>query len=218
MKAHFLFGLSLLLSSCGTLATEKSAGLDTPIEPFPFYAGTRSRVQVIQLGIPDDIVRKYPELAEKRVGWGMYERIIDTFYETGRFALIEEKADIQDRILKQWELSLSGLVINDQIPAEQGLAAPEYLVYAEVYEFSTSDAEAVLGLAAQKDRSTIVGIQLRLVRVADGSYVPASGMGEAATVSAGVWAPGLDFDQSTVGIATERAVHQAVASLLKRMD
>jgi hypothetical protein len=33
-----------------------------------------------------------------------------------------------------------------------------------------------------------------------------------------VWAPELDFDQSTVGIATQKAVRQAVASLVKRMD
>jgi curli biogenesis system outer membrane secretion channel CsgG len=210
--------LCALVTSCGTIATEKNTQSASAKESFPPYSGPKSRVQVIQLGIPDEIVKKYPELAEKRVGWGMYERIIDTFYETGRFAFVEEKADIQERILKQWELSLSGLVAQDQIPPDQGLLAPEYLVYAEVYEFSTSDAETVVGAAARKDRSTIVGIQLRLVEVANGSYVPATGLGEATTTSLGVWAPELSFDQSTVGIATQKAVRQAVASLLKRME
>jgi len=205
----------LIIAACGTLSTEKNLGPE--VEAFPPYDGPRSRVQIVRLGIPDQIVQKYPELGEKRVGWGMYERILDTLYETGRFELIEEKADIRERILKQWELSLSGLVVQDEVPKDLGLRAPEYLVYAEIFEFSTSGSEAALGLAARRESATIVGVQLRLVRVSDGSYVPASGQGSASTVSAGVWAPGLEFDQSTVGIATGKAVRQAIASLLKRM-
>lgn len=218
----FLYSVLLILitltCSCGTISTEKHQD-SLPERPFPPpYDGPKSRIQIIELGIPEDLTTKYPELVEKRVGWGMYEMIIDTLFESGRFVFLEEKTAIQERILHQWELSLSGLAAVDQVIDYPGFGIPEYLVYAQVFEFSTSDAETVLTVAAKRDRATIIGIQLRLVRVADGVFIPASGIGEAVTSSEGVWAPELDFNQSTVGLATKRAIRIAVSNLLQRMD
>jgi hypothetical protein len=207
----------LLLGSCGTIQTEKNPKPKDDISSLPAYSGPRHRVQLVRLAIPDEIVKKYPELAEKRVGWGVYEGIADSFYETGRFSFIEEGDAIREKILQQWELSLSGLVATNGQDDIVGLEAPEYLVYAEIFDFAVSGSETVAAAASSKTLSTIVGVQLRLVRVADGSFVPASGIGEAESTSLGLWAPSLAFDQSTVGIATRKALRSAVASLVKRM-
>ena len=37
---------------------------------------------------------KYPELADKRVGWGLSNRIVEGFYDTRRFEFVEEKEAI----------------------------------------------------------------------------------------------------------------------------
>ena len=60
-------------------------------------------------------------------------------------------------------------------------------------------------------------IQLRLVNATDGSLIPASGTGSSTTHGEGVLlAPNMQFDQSTIGIATQEATSHAVSQLLKR--
>jgi hypothetical protein len=70
-----------------------------------------------------------------------------------------------------------------------------------------------------KENTTQIGVQLRLVDVSTGQYTPTSGTGEAATTAMTVWlAPDQEFDQSTVGLATKRAVHAAVLAMVKKMQ
>ena len=87
----------------------------------------------------------------------------------------------------------------------------------KVFEFSVSKSSTAATVVSKDEATTIVGIQVRIVDVKDGSFVPGSGIGEATTTSAGVWAPELDFDQSTVGIATQRAVNAALQSAIGRL-
>ena len=80
---------------------------DAPV--FPPYTGPRRKVQIVRFGISADVLQKYPELAEKRIGWGLCNRLVEAFYGSGRFQYLEEKEGILKRILKQWELSQSGI-------------------------------------------------------------------------------------------------------------
>ncbi len=211
----------ITLTSCAVVRTEKrdtGSRKNEITKPFPYYQGKKKRVQIIKFGIPEDIAKKYPELADKRVGFGLYNRLIDAFYETKRFEFIEEKETIIKKMVDQWALSQTGLVAEDQEIKSDGLSAPEYLIYAEVFDFAVSHEETIIGAALEKKNTTIIGIQLRVVDVKTGEYIPASGTGEAETISGSVWInPGMSFDQSTVGIATEKAVNDALRSLIKRM-
>jgi len=215
-------GVMFVLASCATVSTERvRADYETAdvIQPFPPYEGPKIPIQVVRFGIPEGIVAKYPELADKRVGWGLSNRIVEGFYNTHRFEFIEEKESIIKRMLDQWSLTEAGIYYNGEKDVPEGLKAPEYLIYAEVYEFSVSHSEVLVGVAAEMQNTTIMGIQLRMVNVATGEYIPASGIGEATTTAAGVWVnPNLPFDQSTVGIASHRAVNVAIRNLLKRLD
>ncbi|MFC2089035.1 CsgG/HfaB family protein, partial [Calditrichota bacterium] len=212
--------IPLFLISCASVSTER-AHLDyeknTSIDSFPPYNGPKSRIQVLRFGIPNEILNRYPELADKRVGWGLYNRIIEGFYDTNRFEFLEEKEEVQKRILEQWALSQSGIYIEEQ-PLE-GLKAPTYLVYAEVYDFSVSHSEVLVGIATEKINTTIIGVQIRIVDVRTGKYIPSSGIGEAQTTAKGIWVSDkLKFDQTTVGIASQKAVNTAIKKLLDRID
>lgn len=213
----FLVALALV-SSCGTVQTERGTEFRTEKYEFPPYNGPRQQVQIVELTIPDEIVQKYPELQEKRVGWGMYNRIVEALYDSGRFELLESRTDLQRKILETWEVSESGLAAEDEAIEGEGLDVAEYLVYAEIFEFSVRTGSTAVGIAASDEETTIVGLQIRVVDVKDGSFVPASGVGKATTTSAGVWAPELEFDQSTVGLATQRAVVAALQSALRRLE
>lgn len=224
-KVIFTFTLFIIfiisISSCATVRTEKrikSKHENKISQPFPEYQGTKKRVQIIRFGVPKYIADMHPELADKRVGWGLYNRLINAFYETNRFEFVEEKETIIKKMVDQWALSQTGLVAEEQEIKSDGLSAPEYLIYAEVFDFAVSHEETIVGVAMEKKNATIIGIQLRVVDVKTGEYVPASGSGEAETISGSVWInPGMSFDQSTVGIATEKAVNSALRSLIKRM-
>jgi curli biogenesis system outer membrane secretion channel CsgG len=227
MQGMFVVGSTfvcsmLLMLSCATVSTEKSAQLkqDNKLqnESYPEYTGEKKRVQIIRFGIPPEITAQYPELAEKRVGWGLYNVIIDEFYDSKRFTFIEEKEAIQEKIMQNWALSQSGIVVEEQqVDQSHGLSLPQYLVYAEIVDFSVRTKEVVVGVAMQKENATQIGVQLRIVDVSTGEYIPGSGMGEATTTARTVWIqPDQQFDQSTVGLATKRAVHAAVLSMIKK--
>lgn len=214
--------VALVITACATVSTERTRAayeVADEKEPFPPFDGPVIPIQVVQFGIPGDIVTRYPELADKRIGWGLSNRLVETFYDARRFEFVEEKQAILNRIMDQWSLSETGIYFEDQPVGERpGLKAPQYLVYAEVYEFSVSHSEVLVGLAAEIRNTTIIGIQIRLVEVATGKFIPASGVGEAVTTGVSIWATtDLDFDQSTVGIASQQALNIAVRNLLKRM-
>jgi len=184
------------------------------------YQGPKTRVQVIRFGVPKDVVDKYPELADRRVGWGLCNRIVDALYTTGRFEYIEEKEAMLEKMIEQWKLSQAGIYTNETAVEAGQLKAPEYLIYAEVFDFAVSKAEHVKGVKKEQSLITRLGIQIRMVDVKTGSYIPASGNGEASSTASGtIWAQNRqEFDQSTVGIASQQAVNAAVQQLLQRFD
>ncbi len=181
--------------------------------------GPKTRVQIVRIDLPDSLLRLYPELREKRVGWGVGNRLVDALYETGRFTLVEEKQAVLEKVMQQWALGQSGAVAEETVPAAGGLTAPRYLVYAEVYDFAVGGSETVVGVASRAETVTRIGVQVRLVDIETGEYTPASGLGEAVVVRNGIlWASTREqFDQSTVGRASSRAVNTAVNQLIERL-
>lgn len=225
IPAILIIGIAVcFIGSCASVATEKALSVqaDNAVrdEPFPAYDGSKKRVQILRFGVPQEIAERYPELAQKRVGWGLYNTVIDELYSTGRFEFVEEKASIRERIMQNWALSQSGLVVEEQqIDGSSGMSLPQFLVYAEVFDFSVNSAEKIVGISAEKVTTSLIGIQLRIVDVATGQYIPSSGNGEASTTAKMVWITvDQPFNQSTVGLATRRAVHAAVLSLVKKMN
>jgi hypothetical protein len=214
---------AVLMVSCASVSTEKSSavieGKKVQDEAFPPYAGEKKRVQILRFGVPKEITDQYPELAEKRIGWGLYNTVIEELYDTKRFEFIEEKESIRDRIMQNWALSQSGIAIEEQqINDKRGLSLPQYLIYAEVFEFSVTTSEKVVGIAAEKVNATRIGVQLRIVDVSNGQYVPSSGTGEATTTAKTVWIMADEpFNQTTVGLATKRGVHAAVMEMVRKM-
>ncbi len=225
MAAAYLIAAVVIIATgmqCATVSSttsgpSQSATID---RSFPAYDGPKTRIQVIRFGVPQEVAKKYPELGQRRVGWGLANRIVDILYETKRFEFVEEKEKVLDKMFRTWKLSMSGAV-SDSTAVEPGaLNAPEYLLYAEVFDFSVGNRESVTGVAVKSEDITRIGIQLRLVDVETGEYIPASGTGMVTvTKNATVWAADLEsFDQSTVGQASELALYDAIHTLLRRME
>ena len=221
MTRSLLLIAILALAGCATVSTEQATPsyAEAQLEAFPDYEGEPARIQVIRFGIPREIAEQYPELARRQVGFGLHNRIIEGFFDTGRFEFIEEKQSMLDRMANQWKMSMAGLVSEDTAVDAGELRAPEYLVYAEVYDFATTTSEEVRGIRSEVETTTVIGLQVRLVDVETGEFIVGSGEGRAASTAVGAWAsPELEFDQSTVGIATERAMRVALLNIVRRME
>jgi curli biogenesis system outer membrane secretion channel CsgG len=212
----------MIVIECGCARVNTSASAlpqNSAVKLDDGYTGPKKRVQVMSFDLPDTLVKRYPELGQKRIGFGLANRLVDAFYETNRFQFVEEKDAVLNKIMKNWAMSQTGAVAEASAVKTDGLLAPQFLVYAEVFDFSVGNTQEVNGLAAKERKVTRIGIQIRLVDVATSEYVPASGVGEEVErKNSTIWAASdAGFDQSTMGRASQAAINTAVLTLIKRM-
>jgi len=187
------------------------------LDDIKWYDGEPEGIQLIQISIPQNIINQYPELRDKRVGFGMTNRIIEVLEEAGRFYFVEEKDEVINKIVQEWERSVDGL-LEEELNVGK-FATTKWFAYAEVYDFAVSNQEEIKRRKASIKNTTMVGIQVRLVNVETGRYITGSGLGTSAKEGEGVLKNlDMSFDQSTVSFATTGAVITAVANVLRRLE
>ena len=187
------------------------------LDDIKWYDGEPEGIQLIQISINENILNAYPELRDKRVGFGMTNRIIEVLEEAGRFYFVEEKDEVINKMVKEWERSVSGL-LEEELNVGK-FATTKWFAYAEIYDFAVSNQEEIVRRKAKLKNTTMVGIQVRLVNVETGRYITGSGLGTSAKEGEGVLKNlDMSFDQSTVSFATTGAVITAVANVLRRME
>jgi hypothetical protein len=224
-----LFILMFLLG-CATSQVEAQSGktkvqskiasyeAEKTLDDIKWFDGEPEGVQLIQISISENILNAYPELRDKRVGFGVTNRIIEVLEEAGRFYFVEEKEEVLNKMVQEWERSVSGLLDNELDSVGQ-FAQTKYFVYAELYDFAVSNQEEISRRKAKLKNTTMVGIQVRLVSVETGKYITGSGLGTSAKEGEGLLKNlDMSFDQSTVSFATTGAVITAVANVLRRME
>ena len=219
----------MFLLGCATSSVEAQSGktkvqskiasyeAEKTLDDIKWYDGEPEGVQLIQISISEDILNAYPELRDKRVGFGMTNRIIEVLEEAGRFYFVEEKDEVINKMVKEWERSVSGL-LEEELNVGK-FATTKWFAYAEVYDFAVSNQEEIKRRKAKITNTTMVGIQVRLVNVENGKYITGSGLGTSAKEGEGVLKNlDMSFDQSTVSFATTGAVITAVANVLRRLE
>jgi len=230
MKHILSLLITLFLFGCATSSVEAQSGktkvqskiasyeAEKTLDDIKWFDGEPEGVQLIQISISENILNAYPELRDKRVGFGVTQRIIEVLEEAGRFYFVEEKEEVLNKMVQEWERSVSGLLDNELDSVGQ-FAQTKYFVYAELYDFAVSNQEEISRRKAKLKNTTMVGIQVRLVSVETGKYITGSGLGTSAKEGEGLLKNlDMSFDQSTVSFATTGAVITAVANVLRRME
>ena len=218
----FLFGCatsSVEAQSAKTKVQSKIASYEAEktLDDIKLYDGEPEGIQLIQIKISENILNAYPELRDKRVGFGMTNRIIEVLEEAGRFYFVEEKDEVINKMVKEWERSVSGL-LEEELNVGK-FATTKWFAYAEIYDFAVSNQEEIKRRKAKLTNTTMVGIQVRLVNVETGRYITGSGLGTSAKEGEGLLKNlDMSFDQSTVSFATTGAVITAVANVLRRLE
>lgn len=228
-----LAGLVLLsglhLGCATTVGPEGIAALELAADrslSFPVYTGPKRKIQVVQISVPVEEIKRYPDLADKRVGFGLSNLLVETLFDTGRFEFLEEKGELLKRLVELWELTGDGILVKDPATARTELQAPDFLVYAEVFDFSPCSPVETLMLSSKALTCvTSVGVQVRIGNTATGEYVPGSSdplspEGKYVhTIQPALFGSAkLPFDQSAVGKATLKATRYAVVKALERFD
>jgi hypothetical protein len=221
----FLISSTAVTQTVGSTKTEQyKASFETKIDISQYldYDGPTIPIQILKCGIGDDLYEQYPELKEKKVGLGVANITLEYLENLNRFTFTEDKTEIKNRMVKQFQASAAG-ISQDKLDGRGKIRLAHYFVEIEVYDWSVSDDEEVnLSNGVKNTMVTRLGLQVRFTDAETGEIIAASGLGEAKTTReltflSDATVDPVKFNQSTVSIATKKALDIACARILARM-
>ena len=192
------------------------------IYSIPDYMGEPVPVAILSIGVNEEILSQYPELGDYRVGLGLSNITVAFMDETFRFEFVETKDEIKNRMVTQYKASAKGL-LTEKYELKGNIVGARYFGYIEVYDFSISEDETInLKDGVTNKLVTRLGMQVRLVDSQTGLYMTGSGLGKSTTTRELTLLSDenleeVAFNQSSIGIATKKALETAVAKIVRRM-
>ena len=193
------------------------------ISQFMDYDGPQIPIQILKCGISDEMYEMYPELKEKRVGLGVANISMEYLENLNRFKFTEDKTEIKNRMVKQFQASAAGISEN-KLDGRGKINLAKYFVTIECYDYSISEDESVsLKDGTKQLMVTRIGLQVRFTDAETGVVFSGSGLGDAKTTkeTAGITSDAaldpVKFNQSTISIATKKALDIACSRILDRM-
>ena len=195
---------------------EKKKSLDA----LPPYEGTvQIPIQILKIGISEEVYEMYPELKDARVGMGVTNIVLEYLEETGRFVFTEDKLEIKERMVQQFKASNKGFTEN-QVDGKGKIKLAEYFVYIEVYDFSVGEDEVVETSGVTIKQITQLGLQVRFVDAESGEVITGSGQGRAITTKTSSVLGDIEgpaFNRSTVGVATKKALETSSVRVVEKL-
>lgn len=193
------------------------------ISQFLDYDGPQIPIQILKCGINDEMYEMYPELKEKRVGLGVANISMEYLENLNRFKFTEDKTEIKNRMVKQFQASQAGISEN-KLDGRGKINLAKYFVTIECYDYSISEDESIsLKDGTKQLMVTRIGLQVRFTDAETGVVFSGSGLGDAKTTkeTAGITSDAaldpVKFNQSTISIATKKALDIACSRILDRM-
>jgi hypothetical protein len=225
LVGSLLLAGTLSAQTIGSTKTEQyKASFEKAIDISDYlnYEGKQIPVQILKAGISEEMYEMYPELKEKRVGLGVANITMEYLENLNRFKFTEDKTEIKNRMVKQFQASAAGISEN-KLDGRGKINLAEYFVTIECYDYSVSEDETINLKDGIKDNLvTRLGLQVRFTDAETGVVFGASGLGEATTkrelsLMSDATVDPIKFNQSSISIATKKALDIACARILKRM-
>ena len=225
LSFFLLSSVAVVAQTIGSTKTEQyKASFETAIDISKYmdYDGPQIPIQILKAGISDEMYEMYPELKEKRVGLGVANISMEYLENLNRFKFTEDKTEIKNRMVKQFQASQAGISEN-KLDGRGKINLAEYFVTIECYDYSVSEDETVnLKDGVKNLMVTRLGLQVRFTNAETGVVFGVSGLGEATTKReltflSDATVDEVKFNQSTISIATKKALDIACARILDRM-
>jgi hypothetical protein len=209
-----------LLNGCGSTHTEtyqadfeKKQSISTVSD----YDGKQIPIQILSIGISENVLAMYPILKEKNVGLGVTNITLDYLEGTNRFEFTEDKEEIKLKMVKQFQASNKGFTEN-KIDGKGKIKLAKYFVYIEVYDFSVDEQETFVAGKKTLSLTTRLGLQVRFVDAETGAVKVGSGMGESTQYGQSfLKSLEMKFAQSTGGISTRKALETGCTRVISKM-
>jgi len=218
----FLGSISLGAQIAKIQTEEYTAGFEAKktLGELPPYEDTiQIPIQILKIGINEDVYEMYPELRDARVGLGVTNIVLEYLEETERFVFTEDKLEIKERMVQQFKASNKGFTEN-KIDGKGKIKLAKYFVYIEVYDFSVGEDELVETSGVTIKQVTQLGLQVRFVDAETGEVITGSGQGRAITTKTSSTLGDIEgpaFNRSTVGVSTKKALETASARVVTKM-
>ena len=223
---YILFLLASIVGSAQTIGSVKTEVYQADfekkqsLEVVSDYSGDIViPIQILKIGINEELYEMYPELKDKRVGLGVSNIVLEYLESTNRFKFTEDREEIKQKMIAQHIASAKGISEN-KIEVKGNVILAKYFVYIEVYDFSIGEDEEVSTSGAEIKQKTILGLQVRFVDAQSGEIITGSGSGDAVTVKKANLLDGLDdikFNQSTIGVSTKKSLETASSRVVSKM-
>jgi len=223
--AGLLISIGMNAQNIGSTKTEQykaSFETKTDISQYMDYSGPTIPIQILKCGINDEVYEEYPELKEKKVGLGVANITLEYLDNLNRFQFTEDKTEIKNRMVKQFQASQAG-ISKDTLNGRGKIRLAHYFVEIECYDYSVSEDETINLKNGVKDNLvTRIGLQVRFTDAENGTIIAASGLGEATTkreltLASDATLDPIKFNQSSISIATKKALDVACANILGKM-
>ena len=162
-----MLNIFFVTRGAGQLASTKTENYKASFEKaidisaFLDYDGPQIPIQILKCGINDEMYEMYPELKEKRVGLGVANISMEYLENLNRFKFTEDKTEIKNRMVKQFQASQAGISEN-KLDGRGKINLAKYFVTIECYDYSISEDETI----SLKDGTK----QLMVTRIGPVSY------------------------------------------------
>jgi curli biogenesis system outer membrane secretion channel CsgG len=188
----------------------------------PVSSVAQSKKTLLVVGVTNEI--KDERWQDRRIGFGLTSLIAESFFDSGAFALLEEKEEIREQLKevreKLWMLSEEAAQLQ-QAAATAGLAGAEMMAYGRVVSFKTPSTRVSMGPFHSREKITEIKVEVFLRDLKNDKSFSAEGRGKAKTTSTSIVfeyrqdRDEVNFDKTTVGEATKQAVVEAVKKVVK---
>jgi hypothetical protein len=160
-----------------------------------------------------------PEFGKLLIAQGIANLVAQELYDTGRYVPIENSPEITARV-GELLARAAGVLSDDAAEVAPGELGADAVARVKIKKFSKSRMRGFMGPFTTAKVEIEIEVEVS-VQELDHVPVVAMGMGTGATKSRGVLfqvrEDKVHFDQTSVGMATQEAVRQAVAGLMKQI-
>ncbi len=192
---------------------DESADLNLNLQP---YYGEKKIIAVLDLN-------NKTEYDDPRIGRGVSNMLVTALANSGRFIVVERNEQALRKILDEQKLGQAGIVTAETAAEAGRMLGAGAVVIGDVSEFGIRKTSSFVGVAGKKTITTRVVVDARMVDAATSAVIAgATGIGASSTTTQGVALTfefgTAGFDETTIGMATRKAVNQIAAKLALAVD
>lgn len=177
---------------------------------------------LIVVGLANEV--EHEAWRDARVGLGLRVMLSQLFFDTGRFALREEKAEMRQRLdelsAALWMGSEREKGLHETLRQRWGDGA-DYAAYGRVTFFGKPRSRSSVGPMHAQKRSVEIHVEVTLLNLKTGKRIEKKGKGRSATSANSVI---FEFrerhlapDKTNIGNATKAALANAVKKVMKAL-